>query len=247
MNCSDVHVAIGAEPHITSPELEAHLRQCASCARYRRELQELDERIRRALNVDLAALKPDTLAGSNVRLVHAAPAVPSAAAPSKWYVYMARQFALAASILLAIGAVLVLWGVLPRHSLAADIVAHVVSEPLPADGHTVPLSKLEDVLGKAHMHLDPPNRDVLFAQTCFLRGRLVPHFAIRSANGTVTVIVLPDENVKAPERFHHAGYSGILLPNPGHGSIAVLSRGNIDSEKQARKILSALHLQQQPA
>ena len=36
---------------------------------------------------------------------------------------------------------------------------------------------------------------------------------------------------------------GVLLPNPGHRSIAVLNRTQADSEKEARQLLSALHPQ----
>ena len=42
MNCSDVHLTLGAEPAITSPELEAHVRECGACAQFRSEMQKLD-------------------------------------------------------------------------------------------------------------------------------------------------------------------------------------------------------------
>ena len=48
MNCNDAHLAIGAEPEATSPALEGHLRVCASCASYRREMRELEPNIHRA-------------------------------------------------------------------------------------------------------------------------------------------------------------------------------------------------------
>jgi len=55
VNCSDVHLTLGAEPSATSPELEAHLRECAACAQFRGEMQKLDEKIRRALTIDIPA------------------------------------------------------------------------------------------------------------------------------------------------------------------------------------------------
>jgi hypothetical protein len=154
-----------------------------------------------------------------------------------------RQWALAASVLFAVGVALVLWGALPRHSLAADVVAHVISEPQARGEKALPPSALAAVLQNAHLRLDPLDHDVLFAQTCFFRGRLVPHFVVRSRGAAVTVLVLPHESVQAPEHFAGNGYTGVLLPNAGHGSIAVLSRTNIDSEQEAREILSALHSQ----
>jgi hypothetical protein len=244
MRCSDAHLAIGAEPQGTSAELEEHLRVCAACGEYRREMLALDEQIRRALNDELPALKSDVPTRSHVRLVSSASAQPaetSLAAEASWFASMRRQWALAASALFAVAVGFVLWGALPRHSLASDVVAHVISEPLPSAAKAIPPDALVSVLHSAHLHLDPIGQDVLFAQTCFFRGRLVPHFVVRSGDAAVTVLVLPDEPLNAPEYFNESGYSGILYPNADHGSIAVLSRGHVNSEQEAREILNALH------
>ena len=252
MNCTEVHLQIGAEPQASTPELEAHLRECAACADYRREMRELDEQILRALQIDLAALESDAPADAvpgDVLKNEAAARLAERLAPSpppensSWAASMARQWALAASVLFAVGVVLFLWGALPRHPLAADVVAHVIGEPLPPGAKVVPPAALQAVLQNAHLRLDPLDHDVLFAQTCFFRGRLVPHFVVRSRGVAVTVLVLQHESVQVPEHFADGGYRGVLLPNAGHGSIAVLSRANIDSEQEAREILSALHSQ----
>jgi hypothetical protein len=252
MNCTEVHLAIGAEPQGMTPALEAHLRECASCAEYRREMLELDTRIHRALKIDLAALRADAphadaakgepATRPPVRLVTSTPP-PPAPEESSWGATFKRQWALAASVLFALGVVAVLWGALPRHTLAADVVAHVISEPIPNDGKALSPDVLDGVLQNAHMQLDSANREVLFAQTCFFRGRLVPHFIVRSGGSEVTVLVLPREEIDAPMHFDESGYRGVLLPNPGHGSIAVLSRAPVDSEKEGREILSELHSQ----
>ena len=253
MNCTEVHLRIGAEPQATTAELEAHLGECAACADYRREMLELDAQILHALKVDLAALENDVPradvpasdvpkseppARPAVRLVTNTPPAPE---KTSWAASMARQWALAASVLFAVAVVLVLWGALPRHSLAADVVAHVISEPWSKGERVLSPAVLEAVLQNANLRLDPLDYDVLFAQTCFFRGRLVPHFVVRSRGAAVTVLVLLNEPLKAPEHFAESGYSGVLLPNAGHGSIAVLSRTSIDSEREAREILSALH------
>jgi hypothetical protein len=240
MNCSDVHLAIGAEPRGMSPGLEEHLRVCNACAVYRREMLELDTQIHGALGIDAAALKSDVPTRPTVRLVSSTPSVP---ANTSWLSAMGRHWAVAASVLFAVGVVFVLWAALPRHSLASDVVAHVISEPLPETGQLVPRAALDSVLQTSNLRIDPLNRDVLFAQTCFFRGRLVPHFVVRAGNAALTVLVLPDENVKAPEHFKGSGYSGVLLPNAGRGSIAVLSRTQVDSDSEARVILNALHSQ----
>jgi len=80
MKCSDAHLSIGAEPQGTSPELEQHLRDCASCTQFRREMRDLDAQIHRAMKIDMAALKAD--AHPSVRLVSNAP--PAEASRRSW-------------------------------------------------------------------------------------------------------------------------------------------------------------------
>jgi hypothetical protein len=240
MKCADAHLAIGAEPNSLPPELERHLRECVGCAEYRREMMELDEHIHRALQLDLATLESDAPARTHVRLVAESTLPEQQPAPRAAAVR--RQWALAASVLFAVAVVLVLWGALPRHSLAADVVAHVISEPIAAKfGPPSSSAPLADVLRSAHLRLDPIHDEVVFAQTCFFRGRLVPHFVVRTDQGPVTVMILPNEKVKQAERFEEGGFRGILLPDAGRGSIAVLSRSKLDAEQAAREILGALH------
>jgi hypothetical protein len=225
--CSDFQLSVGAEPRATSPELETHLRQCAACAEYRREMLVLDEKIRRALMIDLSELDS------------ASPPVKPVAMPAY---SRSRQWALAASVLLAVGAILVLWGVLPLHSLAADVVSHVVSEPIeapmdvPVDENTV-----REVMQRSGLRLDPINPSIVFMRTCLLRGRLVPHFVVRTEQGMATVMILPHESLKAPQRFDGNGYRGLLIPDGANGSIAVLSRSNFDEERYAGEIRRAVH------
>jgi predicted anti-sigma-YlaC factor YlaD len=51
VTCAEVRFALGAEPPATTALVEAHLRECAACAEYRREMIELEQKIRAALNV----------------------------------------------------------------------------------------------------------------------------------------------------------------------------------------------------
>ncbi len=226
MNCSDVHLTLGAEPSATSPELEAHLRECAACTQFRTEMLRLDEKIRRALSVEIPPLERASVATS----------------PAVERYSRGRQWALAASVLFAVAIVLVMWGALPSHSLAADVVSHVVSETIdnPLDG-SVDERTVRSVMEQAGLRLDPINPSIVFIRTCFIRGRLVPHFMVRTADGMATVMILPDEHVKAMERFEGSGYRGLLIPDAHKGSIAVLSRTNVDLEHYAGEIRHAVH------
>ena len=231
MNCSDVHLTLGAEPSATSPELEAHLRECAACAQFRAEMQRLDEKIRRALTIDIPAHE------------FRAPRLPATYTLTKTQDRSrARSWALAASVLLAVAVVLVMWGALPSHSLAADVVSHVVSETVDHPlGEPVDENAVRSVMERAGLRLDPINPSIVFIRTCFIRGRLVPHFMVRTADGMATVMILPDEHVKAVERFEGSGYKGLLIPAAKTGSIALLSRANVDLEHYAGEIRRAVH------
>jgi hypothetical protein len=232
VNCSDVHLTVGAEPSATSPELEAHLRECAACAQFRTEMQRLDEKIRRALTIDIPAQE------------FRAPPAPGQYTVTKMPAPYSRrkQWALAASVLLAVAVVLVMWGALPSHSLAADVVSHVVSETIdqPLEG-PVDEATVRSVMEQAGLRLDPIDPSIVFMRTCFIRGRLVPHFMVRTADGMATVMILPDEQVKAAERFEGSGYKGILIPDAKRGTIALLSRANVDLEHYATAIRHAVH------
>ena len=230
MNCSDVHLTLGAEPSTTSPGLEAHLRECAACSQFRTEMLRLDEKIRRALTVDIPALgqRPPPVSEAVVKMP-----VPYS---------RSRQWALAASVLFAVAVVLVMWGALPSHSLAADVVSHVVSETIDQPlGGPIDEGRVRSVMAQAGLRLDPIDPSIVFMRTCFIRGRLVPHFMVRTADGMATVVILPDEQVRAAERFEGSGYKGLLIPDAQKGTIAVLSRANVDLERYAGEIRHAVH------
>ena len=239
MNCNEAHLAIGAEPDATSPALEEHVRACASCARYRQEMRQLDANIHRALELDMASLKSDAPARPAVRLVTETPPASPVLAPQRASAWRGG-WALAASLLIGVVAVLFFWGALPAHSLASDIVTHVMSEST-----DVSPSTLAVVLERTRLQLDSLPGEVVFAETCFFRGRLVPHLIVRTTEGPVTVMILPEERVSVPEHFDEGGYRGVVIPDNDRGSIAVLSRAQLDADRPAREILSALHVKSQ--
>lgn len=245
MKCADVHLALGAEPHVTSPELEAHLRECAACAEFRQEMLRLDEKILRALMIDVDALKAGDLQQPTAvaRNMVQKPSTRAAAGYSK-----GRQWALAASVLLGVALVLFMWGALPRHSLAADVVAHVISEPFDVshDAPAVDASAVKEVMRLSNVELDPINPSIVFVRTCFFRGRFVPHFMVRTEHGVATVMIMPNEHVKAPEPFAGNGYQGLIIPAGDRGSIAVLSRSDFDPQHYAGEIRRAMRVAPTP-
>jgi Protein of unknown function (DUF3379) len=198
MNCNAYRRALLADPHDSDPGLREHLDSCHDCTAYTEELLRFEARLGRALKV-------------------------SARLP----VYPRTWLAMAASVLLAVAVAGVLWLSVPPLSLAADVVTHMKEEPqawLRTDV-PVPNGSLQEVLSDSHLRLADGADMVSYASSCLFRGRLVPHLAIQTESGTVTVMVLVHENVSKPMRFDEQGYRGVIVPVAGHGSIAVLTRG----------------------
>lgn len=241
MRCDDARFALETHPSSDDPALAAHVHQCAECDRHRRELLELDRRLRAALEVPVptnaGARVADAEVASSPGNVIAMPAS-SAARPRR----VLGGLALAASV----GAVAVLAGLLwagfPRESLAADVVAHMAHEPY-AWSTTAPLATTDvaRVLARSDLSLRPGTLDVTYASTCWFRGRRVPHLVVRTESGPVTVMVLANERVRARERFDERGYRGVLVP-AGAGSLAVLARDEVDVDAAAARTLAALDM-----
>jgi len=202
MNCLDVRRVLGAEPARRSPEIDAHLGECAGCARHAAELARLDEVILRALRVPVPAARPA--------------AVP---APRPWH-----RIALAAGV--AATAVLagLVWSVYPREALATALVGHMHHEPASWARTDQPASPaaLAAALSGSGVAIDPSAPRVSYAMSCLFRLRLVPHLVVQTDAGPMTVMVLTREHVSGRSDFDEGGYRGVIVPAT-HGSLAVLA------------------------
>jgi hypothetical protein len=134
---------------------------------------------------------------------------------------------MAASVVLALVVAGGLWLSVPGPSLAADVVKHMAGEP-EAWRRTdvpVPMPTLEDVLRNSRLRLGAGAGIVSYASSCEFRGHRVPHLVVQTESGPITVMVLVHEHVPKPMQFDEQGYRGVIVPVPGHGSLAVLTHG----------------------
>lgn len=224
MICADARLVLGGDPAASTPELEEHVRGCAACAQLRREMQALDVDIRRALQ------QPPEMA----RAAAARPA-------SAW-----RQWALAASAVLATFAVFALWLLRPSDTLAHDVVTHVQGEP---DSwlatQQVSADELNHALSGAGVALRITSDKVVYAQSCWFHGHYVPHLVVQTALGPTTVMILRHEQVSGRRSFHEAGMSGVIVPDE-HGSIAVVARGSTEISGVAGQVRDAVRWMPEP-
>jgi hypothetical protein len=219
VTCEEARLLIGADPGAATPALEEHLATCAACARFRDEMRSLDADIRRALE------RPPDIARRR-----------AGRQPLPW-----RQWALAASVVLATLAVLGVWLLRPSDTLAREVVAHVRGEPDSwlATQH-VSAQGITQALHGAGVALDITSDKIMYAQSCWFRGHYVPHLVIQTARGPATVLILRHEQVRARRACHEAGMTGVIVPAE-QGSIAVLTRGAGDLDDLAGQMQHEVH------
>jgi hypothetical protein len=236
IDCTEYRRRITAEPELAKagpdgggpPGLGEHRESCAQCAEFSARLLAFEDRFAAALKLDL----PPSAAASNV--------IPLA---RRKRVNAARPwFAMAASVVLGVGVFALLWLGTAQSSLASDVVKHMAHEPAawnPTDSRVAD-ADLSAVLKDAHVRLLPPMNRVSYAQSCLFRGHRVPHLVVQgeSGAGPVTVLVLAHEGIAKPQRFDEQGYRGMIVPMPGHGSLAVITRGA--GEPDAQRVAASL-------
>lgn len=233
IDCADYRRALLADPADAGSELRAHRDGCADCARFTVDLVKFEARLARATRLRVepalaAALAPVPLRPTRRRL------------PGR------SRLALAASVLLGVGVVTALWLAAPEPTLADDVVAHMAEEPQAWRRTDVAVSResLAAVLRNTHVRLAAGAGLVSYANSCLFRGHHVPHFVVQTGRGPVTVMILVHEGVAAPVHFDESGYHGIIVPVPGHGAMAVLTRGADDDlafvERAASRLLASV-------
>lgn len=217
IDCTQFRTALLIDPRDSSAELAAHREACHDCAQFAEQLMRFEGRLERALRVDA----PDVSIG-HVRRVFE---------HRGW-------LAIAASVLVAIVVAGSLWLAVPGPSLAADVVTHMAGEPEAWQTTDVPVpgSDLSAVLSDSHLRLKPDVGVVSYAQSCLFRGHHVPHLVVQTAAGPVTVMVLVHEPVRATTQFDENGYRGVIVPVAGHGSLAVLARGESTDPKTVEEV-----------
>jgi len=226
ITCLEFRRRVGAEPAASDADIEAHRRDCASCAHYRDGLRGREAVIGRGLRMEPP------------RKVTVPAAATDPTAPRR------RLFAIAASLVAGIAIGIVLLVGAPRESVAREVMDHVTREEAESLAVTQPLAPaaLAEVLDPDGTRLRPDIGDVTFAARCVFDGRVVPHLVVRTSQGPVTVLMLRHREVGKAMRFAEQGYAGVVMPAP-KGSIAVVGEGIADLDAVARKVYDAVDWQ----
>lgn len=231
MNCEEYQQRITAEPSFDGGA--GHLSECTDCRAYRREMVELDDRICRALAVDVPPLEIPDLPEIDARNVSLLPQR-RLSAPA-WA-------AMAATVVLAafIGVRMIGTGDEPV-SLADQLLAHMDHEPYAqrVSDEPVPDARLAAVVPANVARLDHSAGLITYAQKCSINGRDVPHLIIQGRRGPVTVLLMPHEMVDGPQSITGESVNGVILP-VGDGSIAIFGEREESLQEIERKILESV-------
>jgi hypothetical protein len=232
MTHDEARLLIGAVPGEVGPPLAEHLAQCPECALFQQQMQRMNQDLARLFS---APLPPR----ADIRVL-ALPVVPRAhPQPRSGFPGL---LALAASLVLSVGLGVLFWTLRPQASLAAGVLGHVAQES-GSWSEVAPMTAAatDQVLAGAGVTLDPADTTVTYARICLFNGHWVPHLVVITATGPVTLMVLRQEHVAARQFFRQNGYSGVLVPDPAGGTLAVIAQGDPNMDDVLRALGPHLH------
>jgi len=232
MNCEDYRQQIAADPAFDGGA--GHLSECAECQAFRAEMQSLNVRIARAMQLDVPELDIPELP-----TIDRAKVVPLGARAS---FSKPAWFALAATVMLAavIGFRMFGFGV-SYDSLAEEVLAHLDHEPyaLRVSDKPVANARLAKVVPANVAQLDHNAGLITYAQSCVINGKTVPHLVIQGESGPVTILLMPEENVGVAESLDGENIHGVILP-VGTGSIAIIGARDERLERIEKSVVNSV-------
>lgn len=232
MNCLEFRRRLLTDPKDNSLDFLQHRQECLGCAAEAEKINDLDERLLRALRVEV----PEGLS-SRVLLNRSTQGRPSRTTP--------LRLAWAASLLLSVGVA----GWLGYHwhdigteypPLETAVLEHVNSEleHLVVDDDVAD-DQLRALLAGFGLDLRRHLGQVRYAGKCHVRRYEGVHLVLAGEKGPVTVLLLPREPVSRRAELHSSRFAGLILPLK-RGSMAILGEDEEPLHRTAEKIERSL-------
>ncbi len=212
MNCDEYKEAISGDPSFDGGA--GHLSECSSCQAYRQEMIALDDKILRALSLNVPELNmpelPEIETGNVVLLSSR-----RRFSPPTW-------FAMAATVVVAALIGIRFVGV-DNQTLAEEVLAHLDGEPnaLVVTDVAVSDERFRSVVPAKIASMDRSVGLITYARSCEINGRDVPHLVIQGEHGPVTILLMPEEKIPSALPLEGDTVHGVILP-VGSGSIAII-------------------------
>lgn len=224
MTCLEVRREMAADPGRPSDALRRHLSECGTCGRALRRQQGFDRRLRDALAVPV----PDGLA-ERLLLTQTTRDRSRVRRPA---------MALAASLVLALG---VTWqfGIRPvndARALNRYLAAHMNYEPEALQATTpVNMGTVERLLNEHDLHLSGRMDNIVYAKRCLTPNGTGVHLVIRTAQGPMTFIYMPEQHVSGRIDVEADGYRGYVT-SFGNGTAVLVGTPSDTLEAIARQL-----------
>lgn len=230
MTCLEARRELAADPGRPSDALRRHVAECDACARALWREQGFDRRLREALSVpapdELAERLLLTQTTRHRQRVHRPVVV------------------LAASLVLAL-ALGVTWqlGVRPvseARALNQYVAAHLEHEPESLTATTpVNLGTVEKLLNEYGLHLSGEMDNIVYAKRCPTPNGDGVHLVVRTAEGPITFIYMPEQRVSGRVDVDAGGYRGYVTEF-GDGAAALVGTPSDALEAVAERLANTI-------
>lgn len=219
ITCLDVRRILGAEPQRRDAGIAEHLKDCAACANFARDMLALDARLD-------AAFKVPVPEGLEARIAL------DGSLKNRRRAWTNPWYAVAASVLMTALLGSFAWRhAHPADAVLADAVVKHIENPEEIEAIAPDRALIHDaayvqgVMQKAGAGMQGGMDDVVYAQVCLFRGERVAHLVVHGANGPVTIMLLRHTHVDKSVPVDEDGFHGVIVP-AGEGSIAIVTNNN---------------------
>ncbi|MBI3530533.1 MAG: DUF3379 family protein [Betaproteobacteria bacterium] len=236
MECLTFRRAKLAVPHDASTELIEHVRGCAACAVFAREIDEFERRLHEAVHLAV----PEGLA-EQILVRHQRPGWASRMLEVMRNSFGLRQSALSgrrsAHVLVAAFVLSVIVAIalnLPsEHNEPADrFIAHVVAEPeVFRDTANFEPAKFDQAMARYGGQIHQPVGSVRHLGDCLIDGVVAQHILVQTPYGTATLILIPKRMSATSKPRTKDGYTVVVIALR-NGSLGIVT----DSPERTRKV-----------
>ena len=224
MNCLEFRRNVLVNPRLPDESARAHAAECIACRDVLEKHREADDRLFAALQVTA----PDGLAD---RILVARGLRPDR---RRWL------WAIAATLVIGAGLGIAGRGYFEKDPLGNEAIAHVAHEPESFTSiHAVDSAYLPAVLAEQGLESLVVLGQVTYTRICPMAGRTARHIVIRTAEGPVTLFLMPDDPNKRRRSVTDEGGMTAVTLAAARGTIAIVAASHSQAmavEKAIRQI-----------
>ena len=223
MNCLDFRRLILVDPRTLPEDARAHALECIACRETLEKQREADDRLFDAMQVPV----PDGLADRML--------VTRGHRPGR------RRFAwaIAATLFLTAGVGLITRRYFTPDPLGAEAIDHVAHEPQSFTTiQAVGTDFLPSVLAEQGLKAALVLGQVTYTRICPMDGRTARHLVIRTAEGPVTLFLMPDDPNKRRRSVTETGGMAAVTMPAKRGSLAIVATSLAQAERVEKSLIA---------